>query len=101
MAEEIENLRELRDGYLLTNTLGQALVDLYYGVSPPVAEFMTGHHGLKPMVRAGLLPAVAVSAVAVNTSLVGKMAIIALLVLVSVAVAIWVTRRRGGGPEYT
>jgi hypothetical protein len=101
MAEEIQILREFRDEYLLTSPLGQALVDIYYRVSPPVAEFITEHPSLKPVVRTGLLPAVAMSAVAVNTTPVEKMVMVGLLVLVSVAVAVWVTRRRGRGPEYT
>jgi hypothetical protein len=67
MAEEIEILREFRDEYLLTNPVGEALVDLYYQVSPPIAEFITEHPSLKPIVRAGLVPAVAMSTLAVNT----------------------------------
>jgi len=101
MAEEIQILREFRDKYLLTNPLGQALVNFYYKVSPPMAEFITEHPSLKPIVRAGLLPAVAISAVAVNTAPVEKMAIIGLLVLVSVALAVWAARRRGRGSQYT
>ncbi len=81
MAEEIEILREFRDEYLLTSALGQALVDLYYRVSPPIAEFITEHPSLKPIVRVGLLPAVAMSAVAVNTTPAEKMAIVGLLAL--------------------
>jgi MYXO-CTERM domain-containing protein len=45
------------------------------------------------MVRAGLMPAVAMSTVAVNTSAVEKVAIVGLLMLL-VALAIWATRRR-------
>jgi len=101
MAEEIQILRVFRDEYLLTNPLGQALVGVYYRVSPPIAEFITEHPSLKPIVRAGLLPAVAISAIAINTTPVEKTAIVGLLVLVSVALAVWVTRRRGRGPEYT
>jgi hypothetical protein len=101
MAEEIQILREFRDEYLLTNRLGQALVGVYYRTSPPVAEFITEHPSLKPVVRAGLLPAVAMSAVVVNTTPVEKMVIVGLLVLVGVAVAVWATRRRRRGPEYT
>jgi hypothetical protein len=101
MAEQIQILREFRDEYLLTNPLGQALVDLYYRVSPPVAEFITGHPSLKPVVRAGLLPAVAMSAIAVNTTPVEKIVIVGLLGLVVVAVAVWAIRRRGRGPEYS
>jgi alpha-tubulin suppressor-like RCC1 family protein len=101
MAEEVEILREFRDEYLLTNPLGQALVDFYYKVSPPMAEFITEHPSLKPIVRAGLAPAVAMSTVAVNTTPAEKTAIVGLLALVSVALAIWAKRRRGRGPEHT
>jgi len=101
MAKEIEILHEFRDEYLLTNSLGQALVDLYYRVSPPMADFIAEHPSLKPIVRAGLLPAVAMSTVAVNTSPAEKTAIAGLLVLVSVALAVRAKRRRGRGPEYT
>jgi len=101
MAGEIEILREFRDEYLLTSPLGQALVNLYYMVSPPMAEFITEHPSLKPVVRAGLLPAVAMSTVIVNTTPAEKTAILGLLVLVSVAPAVWATKRRGRGSEYT
>jgi len=101
MAEEVQILREFRDEYLLTNPLGQAIVNFYYRVSPPMAEFITEHPALKPVVRAGLMPAVAMSTVVVNTSPAEKTAILGLLVLVSVAVAVWATRRRSRGPLYT
>jgi len=101
MAEEIEILREFRDEYVLTNPLGQALVDLYYKVSPPIAEFITEHPSLKPIVRVGLLPAVAMSVVVVNTSPAEKIAIIGLLALVSVGLAVWATKRRGRVSAYT
>jgi hypothetical protein len=91
MAEEIDILREFRDEYLLTNAVGQTLVDFYYKVSPPIAEFITEHPILKPIVRAGLVPAVAMSTVAVDTTPAEKAAIAGLLVLVSVALAVWAT----------
>jgi hypothetical protein len=101
IAGEIEILRGFRDEYLLTNPVGRVLVDLYYRVSPPMAKFITEHPSLKPIVRAGLLPAVTMSTVAVNTTPVEKIAIIGLLALVSVALAVWAARRRGRGPQYT
>jgi hypothetical protein len=101
MADEIRVLREFRDEYLLSNPVGQALVGLYYKVSPPIAEFINEHPGLKPIVRAGLLPAVAMSTMAVNTTEVEKIAILGLLVLISVAVAIRAARQRGEVSEYT
>jgi hypothetical protein len=100
MAKQIQILREFRDRYLLTNPPGRAFVDFYYRVSPPIAEFITEHPSLKPIVRVGLVPAVFMSTIAVNTTPTEKMAIAGLLVLVSVAVAVWVTRRRGRGPEH-
>jgi hypothetical protein len=68
MAKELEILRDFRDEYLMTNVVGRALVDVYYRVSPPIAEFITEHPSLKPIVRAGLLPVVAISAVVINVS---------------------------------
>jgi hypothetical protein len=101
VAEEIGILREFRDEYLLTNVVGRTVADVYYRVSPPMAEFVTGHPSLKPIVRAGLLPAVAMSTVVVGTTLSEKIAIIGLLVLVSVALVVWATRRRGRRPRHT
>jgi outer membrane protein assembly factor BamB len=101
MAEEIEILRGFRDEYLLTNPLGQALVDLYYRASPPMAEFITEHPSLKPIVRAGLVPAVAMSTIAVNTSPAEKTIIVGFFVLVSVAVIVWAKKRRSTGLERT
>jgi len=100
MAEEIQILREFRDEYLLTNPVGSTLVDIYYRVSPPIAEFITEHPGLKPIVRAGLVPAVAMSTIAVNTAPAEKAAIAGLLVLLSLALAVWLARRRGRRSEY-
>jgi Leucine-rich repeat (LRR) protein len=101
LAQQIQILREFRDEYLLTNPVGQALVDLYYRVSPPIAEFITEHPSLKSMVRVGLAPAVAMSAVVVDTSLAEKIAVIPLLLLASVTFVVWATRRRGKSSEYT
>ncbi|MDH4269754.1 MAG: hypothetical protein OEV52_05595 [Dehalococcoidia bacterium] len=100
MASELGILRQFRDEYLLTNPVGKSLADLYYRVSPPLAEVITDHPSLKPIVRGGLAPAVAMSTIAVNTSLAEKAAIAGLLVLFSVALAVWATRRRGRGSEY-
>ena len=95
MAEELQILREFRDGHLLKNPAGQALVGVYYRVSPPMAGFITEHPVLKPIVRAGLMPAVAMSTVVVNTSLAEKTAATGLLALLPVVAAVWATRSRG------
>jgi outer membrane protein assembly factor BamB len=100
MTDEVGILREFRDECLLTNPLGQSVVDLYYRISPPLADFINEHPSLKPIVRVGLFPAVTMSAVAVNTTPAEKTAVVGLLALVSAAVAIWLTKRRDRGPEY-
>ena len=100
MAEEIQILREFRDQYLLPSAVGEALVYFYYKVSPPIAKFIDEHPGLKPIVRTGLAPAVAMSTIAVNTSPAQKAVIIGLLALVAVVVTIWARTRRGSDPEY-
>jgi len=93
MAKEIEVLRQFRDKYLLTNPVGEALVNFYYRVSPPIAEFITDHPTLKPVVRAGLAPAIAMSTVAVNTTFAQKMAIVSSLALISTLLVIWFRKR--------
>ncbi len=98
MAEEVQVLRDFRDGYLRTNPVGQALVGLYYRASPPMAEFINGRPGLKPVVRVGLAPAVALSTVAVNTTPAQKMVVLAVLAVASVT-ALWAARRLDGRPD--
>jgi hypothetical protein len=93
MAREIGILRQFRDEYMLPDPVGRILTGFYYTVSPPIAAFLTDHPGLKPVVRAGLVPAVAMSTVAINTSPTEKAAILG-LALLSVALAIWAARRR-------
>jgi hypothetical protein len=66
MAEEIQILRQFRDKYLLTNPLGQGLVNVYYENSPPIADFITEHPSLKPAVRTGLMVIVAMCSMVLN-----------------------------------
>jgi len=68
VAEDIQILREFRDVYLLTNPLGRAFVHFYYTVSPPIAEFISRHAILKLAVRAMLIPAVAMSSLAIGAT---------------------------------
>jgi hypothetical protein len=92
MAEELVILRVFRDEYLITNRAGQTFTDFYYRISPRIAELITAHPVLKPMVRAVLLPAVAMSALVVNTTLPGKMAVVSLGALLVLALIVWAVR---------
>ena len=90
----VDTLRSFRDQYLETNPIGSAFVSLYYKVSPPMANFIDEHPTLKPIVRAGLWPAVAMSSVALNTTLAEKAVIlIAMALFTAVLIKMWLRRR--------
>lgn len=93
MAEEIQVLRDFRDAYLVTHPAGKAFVDLYYTLSPPMARFINEHPALKPVVRAGLSPVVAMSALAVNSTPAQRATLAGPVVLVSIAGLAWAVRR--------
>ncbi|MEE8636881.1 MAG: CFI-box-CTERM domain-containing protein, partial [Dehalococcoidia bacterium] len=95
VAQELGILRQFRDEYLLTNPVGQALAALYYKISPSVAEFITTHPDVKPVARAGLLPAVAMSTVVLNTTLADNVALGGLWALALAALTAWAIGRRG------
>jgi Right handed beta helix region/Fibronectin type III domain len=71
-APQVQALREFRNRYLLTNKAGNAFVEWYYRVSPAAADFLNSHPGYKPVVRAALFPAVAVSLFLTKTSFATK-----------------------------
>jgi hypothetical protein len=50
-AEQIDALREFRDGVLLESGAGCQFVDLYYRLSPPIADCMSGNSFLRTVVR--------------------------------------------------
>ena len=50
-AEQIDVLREFRDLVLVENSVGSQFVDLYYQVSPPIADFIAGNDLLRTVVR--------------------------------------------------
>jgi YVTN family beta-propeller protein len=54
----VEVLRAFRDEYLLTNAAGRNFVEWYYENSPPVAEYLSQHEGLRAVVRLLLTPVV-------------------------------------------
>src|SRR6266581_2428145 len=70
MAEEVRYLRAFRDQYLLTNKPGRWFVELYYRWSPPLADYIRAHDGLRTAVRWMLAPWVGLSKRLVDTAIV-------------------------------
>lgn len=60
-ADEVRRLRDFRDRYLLTSTIGRAFVTTYYKLSPPFADAIRPYPLLRKLIRAGLVPYVAVA----------------------------------------
>jgi C1A family cysteine protease len=57
----VVTLREFRDVYLMPSHSGRAFVELYYTLSPPMADVIAADEGLRTGVRAVLAPVVAAS----------------------------------------
>lgn len=58
LAKDVQMLRQFRDRYLASNSLGRRFVVLYYTVSPPLARVIAEHEGLRTATRGALLPIV-------------------------------------------
>ncbi len=78
MEPHVRILRNFRDRFLLGNTVGDSFVCLYYTYSPPIADFIAKHDSLRAMVRISLLPAVAVSWIALK---IGPLSTVALTLI--------------------
>jgi hypothetical protein len=87
MNTQIDVLRDVRDTYLLDNAAGTAFVDLYYHVSPAIADVVAQSPVLAAMVRLALVPVVFLGKLALTSP-----AFFGLLVL-SVA-AMFIARRK-------
>jgi polyhydroxybutyrate depolymerase len=58
-AKQLDVLREFRDDALLESIVGSRLVDLYYQVSPPIAEFISEHSFVRTLARDLLIDPIA------------------------------------------
>ncbi|HEO71220.1 MAG TPA: hypothetical protein ENN80_08145 [Candidatus Hydrogenedentes bacterium] len=55
---DIDVLRALRDTWLMKNAFGMALVDVYYHVSPGLADWVAQSPLLASLVRVALVPVI-------------------------------------------
>jgi hypothetical protein len=68
LEHHVQVLRDLRDLYLLTSSMGKAFVALYYKFSPPIADFIAKNEALRAAVRVGLYPLVGFRYIALHFS---------------------------------
>jgi hypothetical protein len=78
MEPHVKVLRDFRDRFLITNSIGRDFVRFYYSYSPPLANLIAKHDGLRAMVRIGLLPVLGMSWIALNMGIAPTMALILL-----------------------
>ncbi len=94
MEPHVKILREFRDRFLHTNTMGKAFVGLYYTCSPPLAEFIAKHDALRGPVRWSLLPFVGLSWMTLHLGLWLPLVIMTFLLILMGATAGITLRRR-------
>jgi len=83
--------------YLMPTLPGRALVALYYSISPPLADFIEHHPGLRFSTRLLLYPVVSVSRLMLDCPRGTKFAILIILMGLS-GVFIRVIMKPGQGP---
>ena len=68
MIDQIQVLRDFRDGYLMRTRAGRLSVSTYYRYSPPLARFIARHDSLRASVRAGLTPIIWLTTLVMSTT---------------------------------
>ncbi len=81
MSPAVALLRQFRDDKLLTNRPGRTIVNFYYSVSPPIAEFIAGSYLLKAIMRVILLPVIVTAYLLLHPELLCLLIVPACLVL--------------------
>ncbi|MFB0505981.1 MAG: CFI-box-CTERM domain-containing protein, partial [Thermodesulfobacteriota bacterium] len=63
-------LRSFRDSVLTRGAIGRRLVQAYYGVSPPAAQWIKNRENIRALTRIALMPLVAATQLELNRTLV-------------------------------
>ncbi|MCC6208505.1 MAG: DUF11 domain-containing protein [Gammaproteobacteria bacterium] len=75
----VMTLRHFRDNVLLATAPGHALVEFYYRVSPPIADFISRHEALRALTRWTLTPIVYGVAYPLPSAALGMLLVVGLL----------------------
>jgi hypothetical protein len=94
MTDQIQVLRDFRDGYLMKNPAGRWFVSTYYRCSPPLARFIAHHDSLRAIVRICLAPVIWLTTLFMETTLLEKIAILVSMIAAVSTAVLWLRRRR-------
>jgi len=90
----VSTLRRFRDEYLLTNRLGTRFVQAYYKYSPPFADYVAEHDGLRYAVRIGLAPLVGYSWLAMHYGLAITLSVLMTIIALAIGGTCYLFRAR-------
>lgn len=89
---QVRTLRRFRDEVLLTSSWGAALVDRYYELSPPVADYLRRHAPARWATRVALWPVIGMAALWLHA---GRVILFGLALLMTAGLGCrWLERRR-------
>ena len=88
----VKILRDFRDRFLITNTIGHFFVKLYYRYSPPLANFIAKHDILRAIFRLCLFPVVGISWIALKIGPILTAAIMLFFISCFIGI-VWFRRR--------
>ncbi|MBD3669644.1 MAG: M6 family metalloprotease domain-containing protein [Gammaproteobacteria bacterium] len=89
MAPQVQWLREFRDRYLISHSLGRELVAIYYRYSPPLAERIARYETARAGVRVLLAPLIALAWLSVQLGLMD-----AVMLMLMAVVGMWMAGQR-------
>lgn len=82
----VKVLRSFRDQYMVTNLIGNNLVNLYYHYSPPVADYIAARPFVRGVVRVALLPVVGMGWLVLQIGFTGLALMATVLIMPSILV---------------
>lgn len=94
MSDDVELLRDFRDQRLQSSFVGRAFVQLYYQLSPPLAQALERHPAWKPFVRTALAPVTAWARWVLRAGWWSSLATIAVFASAALLIGHWIRRAR-------
>ena len=93
MEKHVTILKDFRDNYLLSSTMGRIFVNTYYKYSPAVAHFIKKHETLRGVVRMGLMPLVVISYSTIHYGPVTTLTMLVVLFILPVCLVVFYRRK--------